>query len=110
MATTPQEIIGFRGLPLAGRAEIEALAVENDKARAVVAPDRQSAGRLARMDALRGRAMAQPTACRRCAEPVRITAVLRRIDEDDCGWCSGCGEAIAPRRLEPDPTLAACAR
>lgn len=106
---TPQEILRFRNLLLARRAEIEALADENDKARAVVALDQQSVGRLARMDALQGQAMAQATARRRRAELVRITAALRRIDEDDYGWCSGCGEAIAPRRLDLDPTLATCA-
>lgn len=107
---TPEEIIRVRNRLLARRAEIDALTVENDEARAVVMLDQQSVGRLARMDALQGQAMAQETARRRRAELTRITVALRRIGEDDYGWCSGCGGAIAPRRLELDPTLATCVR
>ena len=107
---TPEEIIRFRNRLLARRAEIDALTVENDQARAVVMLDQQSVGRLARMDPRQGQAMAQETARRRRAELARITVALRRIGEDDYGWCSGCGGAIAPRRLELDPTLATCVR
>lgn len=93
---------------LARRAEIEALARENDSARATVGLDQQSVGRLSRMDALQIQAMAQETRRRRQAELKRIEAALRLIEEEEYGYCQGCGEAIDPRRLDLDPTTQLC--
>lgn len=70
--------------------------------------DQSSVGRLSRMDALQMQAMAQATERRRAQEITRIEAALKRIDHGDYGWCATCGEAIAPKRLEADPTVATC--
>lgn len=65
-------------------------------------------GRLTRMDAIQGQAMAAETARRRDVEIERIVAALARIEDGEFGWCVGCGEAIAPKRLENDPAAPNC--
>lgn len=70
--------------------------------------DQQRVGRLSRMDAMQVQAMAEETARRRAIELERIEAALRRIAEGDYGWCTSCGEPIAPKRLENDPSTPLC--
>ena len=65
--------------------------------------DQTSVGRLSRMDAIQQQAMARATAARRSAEETRIRAALARIDDGEFGYCSGCGEEIAPRPARPEP-------
>ncbi len=78
-------------------------------ARQVVALDQTATGRLSRMDAMQHQAMAQAQARRRAGERLRIQAALRRLVEGEYGYCTDCGDAIAPARLETDPALARCA-
>ncbi len=81
--------------------------------RAPVELDQQQVGRLSRMDALQVQAMAAAQERRRTARRAAIRAALRRMEEDEYGWCQGCGEALDPRRLDLDPatpTCVACAR
>ena len=94
---------------LALRDELEALAATNAQDRKVVELDQQSVGRLSRMDALQGQAMAQETMRRRAQELKRIEAALARIAEDEYGWCAACGEEIVAARLDLDPMAALCA-
>lgn len=101
-------IARFRDRLVARLAEIRALEGANDAARATVELDQQSVGRLSRMDALQSQAMAQETRRRRIAETRRIEAALARIEDGEFGWCEACGEAIAPKRLEIDPTARLC--
>lgn len=70
--------------------------------------DQQSVGRLSRMDALQQQAMARATATRRAQMRQRINAALARLDEGEYGYCLGCGEEIAVKRLELDPTASTC--
>lgn len=76
--------------------------------RATVALDQQSVGRLSRMDAMQRQAMAAAQARRLTARRRRIEAALARIESEEFGWCTGCGEAISLARLELDPTVATC--
>jgi len=78
------------------------------EARDTVSLDQQSVGRLSRMDALQQQAMAQATERQRMQEMARIKAALRRLDNGDYGACLDCGENIAERRLEIDPTATLC--
>ena len=71
--------------------------------------DQQAVGRLSRMDALQNQAMAQATARRRAAERQRIMAALARVADGEYGYCTACGDAIAPARLATDPAIALCA-
>ena len=73
-----------------------------------VALDQQSVGRLTRMDALQMQAMAKAVAARRRGRLQRIEHALRRLDEGEFGYCTNCGEDIAPKRLALDPTNDRC--
>ena len=89
----------------------EALAREeaaNADASDTVELQQDAVGRLSRMDALQGQAMAQATQRRRVAEGLRIKAALQRIDEGEWGYCVGCGEEIAQGRLRHDPSTPTC--
>lgn len=90
------------------KSELESLSEISQEARATVTLDQQSVGRLSRMDALQGQAMAQASERQRRADIQRIEAALRRIEDGDFGYCVECGEEIAPKRLEVDPAAAFC--
>ncbi|MEZ5769290.1 MAG: TraR/DksA C4-type zinc finger protein [Paracoccaceae bacterium] len=99
-------VAGFRARL---EAELEALAAEDALGAAgqkTVALDQSAVGRLSRMDALQGQAKA--TAARRAARRARIAAAFARMDDGDFGHCTDCGEAIAPARLDLDPTVPTC--
>jgi len=88
--------------------ELEAFSEMSGEARATVELDQQSVGRLSRMDALQGQAMAQASERQRRAQIQRIDAALHRLETGDYGACVDCGEEIAPKRLEVDPAAAFC--
>lgn len=83
----------------------DALGAEGQR---TVTLDQSAVGRLSRMDALQGQAMAKATKARRAQRRQRIAAAFRRMDEGEFGYCTACGEAIAAARLELDPTVPAC--
>ena len=93
---------------VARRAALVELAEEVESARQPVELDQTRVGRLSRMDALQGQAMAQETARRRDNEIGRIDAALKRVAEDEYGYCLACGEKIAAARLKLDPMAAIC--
>ncbi|MEX0343054.1 MAG: TraR/DksA family transcriptional regulator [Erythrobacter sp.] len=93
---------------LARRAELDAEDAANADARDTVELQRDSVGRLSRMDAMQQQAMAQATGRRRKAERARIAAALARLDEGDWGWCIMCGEEIVADRLAHDPSAGTC--
>ncbi|MCL7940232.1 TraR/DksA C4-type zinc finger protein [Halomonas sp. ATCH28] len=81
---------------------------ESKESRATVMLDQQSVGRLSRMDALQGQAMAKAEEDRRQLAIRRIDAALARLDRETFGECVECGEWIAAKRLEWDPTVLKC--
>ncbi|MDF1729037.1 MAG: TraR/DksA C4-type zinc finger protein [Sulfitobacter sp.] len=92
-------------------ARLQALDVEDAAAHEATRPvtlDQQSTGRLTRMDALQNQAMAQAQVRRRATERVRIQAALARIEQGEYGFCTDCGDEIAPARLAADPTIPRC--
>lgn len=93
---------------LTRRREIVDLSDMARDARSVVSLDQQSVGRLSRMDALQGQAMAQASERHRLAELARIDAAVHRIDAGTYGDCLSCGEEIAQGRLEADPAASLC--
>ncbi len=93
---------------VARREELEALSETAREARGVVQLDQQSVGRLSRMDAIQGQAMALANERQRTAELGRIAAALQRLDTGTYGECLECGEGIAPRRLAVDPAASLC--
>lgn len=70
--------------------------------------DQARLGRLARVDALQGQAMALEAQRRRDLELRKIAAALQRIADGEFGQCVACGEAIAQARLEVDPATPLC--
>ena len=65
-------------------------------------------GRVSRVDALQQQQMALAEKRRNEARLGQIAAALRRIDEDDYGWCTRCGEPIGLKRLSVRPEGALC--
>ena len=91
--------------------ELDALAVAGDETfadRQPVMLDQQSVGRLSRMDALQGQAMAKAMQGRRERRARAVLAALDRLAGEDFGWCDDCGEFIGLKRLDLDPTLQRC--
>ncbi|WP_340150476.1 TraR/DksA family transcriptional regulator [uncultured Sneathiella sp.] len=70
--------------------------------------DQSRVGRLSRMDALQGQAMAQETERRRKNELQRIESALARIKEGEYGVSVSCGDEISKKRLELDPSAPLC--
>jgi len=102
------DIEKFRDLLTTRRAELSALIEGAADSAAPVELDQQVQGRLSRMDALQGQAMAQATHERRRIEIAQIDAALGRMNEDEFGYCVECGDEIAPKRLELNPAIARC--
>ena len=93
---------------LAKRDEILHIAGTSGSARRPVELDQTKVGRLSRMDALQDQAMALEVENRRQVELTRITAALQRIENDEYGFCTLCGEDIEVKRLELDPATPLC--
>ena len=70
--------------------------------------DQTAIGRVSRMDALQGQAMAKDAQQRRTILLQRIKASLQRIEKGVFGLCLRCGEDIQVKRLEFDPTTPLC--
>ena len=70
--------------------------------------DQASVGRLSRMDAMQGQAMAITTNQRRVLELKQIEAALERIDHGKYGYCLSCDETIAEPRLKLNPATTLC--
>lgn len=90
------------------REELVQRAQISKESRDPVELDQSRVGRLSRMDALQGQAMAQETERRRKLELQRIESALARLDTDDYGYCLTCGEEISRKRIELDPAAAVC--
>jgi DnaK suppressor protein len=104
----PVDVDAIRDILLNLKQELEELSEISEEARATVTLDQQSVGRLSRMDALQGQAMAQASERQRRADIQRILAALQRLDEDEYGYCVECGDEIAEKRLAVDPAAAFC--
>jgi DnaK suppressor protein len=110
LASVPQENIvnALRDKLFKLRAELQELAAMGDESAAVVELDQTKVGRLSRMDAMQAQAMAQASEQRREQTLRRIDAALKRIEDDEYGYCLQCDELINPKRLEFDPTVTLC--
>lgn len=105
---TPRQLEHFRELLKAQR---QALLATKDAARDSTKPvmlDQASVGRLSRMDAMQGQAMALETQRRRDLQLRRIHAALSRMQSGDYGLCTACEEEIALPRLQADPASGLC--
>lgn len=79
-----------------------------EQAEQTVELDQTRVGRLSRMDAMQAQAMSKETGRRRRQKLLQIEAALRRIDNEEFGYCEECGDEIAAARLDVDPTVLLC--
>lgn len=79
-----------------------------DQAASTVELDQTRVGRLSRMDAMQGQAMAAASADRQRVTLQLITAALQRMDDGVYGRCMTCDEPIVLARLQIDPTVTHC--
>jgi len=93
---------------LAELAELDELDRGAAESRRPVELDQTTQGRLSRMDAMQGQAMALATQERRRQRRLRIQAALKRLDAGDYGYCVVCDEEIGEKRLETDLTVPTC--
>ena len=106
---SPEELRERYAEPLT--AELERLRAASEATRGdrrSVTLDQQSVGRLSRMDAMQGQAMAAAGEARRSGRGRAIVAALARLEGEDFGWCDGCGEFIGLKRLDLDPVAQKC--
>ena len=89
-------------------AELDEIAEDAEAAAATVALDQTRIGRLSRMDAMQGQAMAQATNARRLARATAVRAALLHLQCGDYGLCLECGETIASGRLRVNPAATLC--
>lgn len=90
------------------RREILALIEGHSENGKPVELDQTRVGRLSRMDAIQHQAMAKETERRRQQELSRIDAALERLRNGRYGECLECGELIADKRLDLDPSALLC--
>ncbi len=91
--------------------EVQAISDIAESAQAsadTVTLDQTRMGRLSRMDAMQGQAMAQATNARRSARLVAIQAALTRMQHGNYGDCQECGEQIAWARLQVNAAVSLC--
>ena len=100
--------MNFRELLDQEAASLRAEEAATQADRAPVELDQQSVGRLSRMDALQQQAMATAQSRRRAGRLKAIAAALKRLDQDEFGWCDACGDAIPEGRLRLDPCTLKC--
>lgn len=72
--------------------------------------DQSMVGRLSRMDAMQGQAMALEVKRRKTKDLKRVNAALMKIAEGEFGLCEACDELINPARLNVDPAASLCIR
>ncbi|NYS61619.1 TraR/DksA family transcriptional regulator [Vreelandella salicampi] len=90
------------------REELKAESEDSEFSRDTVVLDQTSVGRLSRMDALQGQAMAKAEEERRQLKLKRIVGALQRLDNEEFGECIECGEWIGAKRLNWDPLVLKC--
>ena len=89
-------------------AELRALRDSSRESRAPVTLDQQSVGRLSRVDAMQQQSIDLAKEERRAKRLAILAAALKRMDEDEFGYCLKCGEDIPPARLDVDPAVTLC--
>lgn len=108
MTTKTIDLAYFRQKLLEMSQNNKTLAGQVGDAAKPVALDQSSVGRLSRMDALQGQAMAQANVDRQLALGRAIKKALVRIERNEYGRCLECDDFIADARLDIDPAAEHC--
>ncbi len=102
------DIANYKNLLLKKKIELVEIDQASAGSRKAVELDQTSVGRLSRMDAMQGQAMNNAIAERRKLGLLKIESALKRIEDDEYGFCLRCGEEIAKKRLDYDPATLHC--
>ena len=89
-------------------AELDRLRGQERDSRAPVELDQQSIGRFSRLDAMQQQATDIANDARRQHRQLVLSAVSKRIDDVDYGYCHQCGDLIGAGRLAIDPAAVLC--
>ena len=74
----------------------------------IVELDQQLIGRLSRMDSIRDQQMTKANMIRRGQRKSELINALKRLEEDDFGFCIDCGDEIDIRRIRVNPLVRKC--
>ena len=92
------------------RADVQRLIEISKAGRDPIELDQSRMGRLSRMDAMQNQAMSLEIERRRNVELQRIDAAMKRIGEDEFGFCLSCGGGGRRQTPLPGPLCAALHR
>jgi len=88
--------------------ELHSVSALSQADRALVELDQQSVGRVSRIDSLQVQAMAQASEGRRLVRIRQLQFALKRLQDQEFGYCVSCGEFIGLARLDIDPAALRC--
>lgn len=108
MSDTQEDLSRIKQRLLDLREELVKVEQSGNEAAQTVELDQSAVGRLSRMDALQGQAMAKESQQRRIIQRQRIESALGRIENGNFGVCVRCEEDIHFKRLEVDPATLLC--
>lgn len=108
MKNVPPEFEHFKQKLLHLRDSLVQVEASGNAAAQTVELDQSTVGRLSRMEALQGQAMAKESQHRRELQQRRIESALQRIENGTYGRCIRCEEDIHHKRLDVDPTTLFC--
>lgn len=98
----------FLRILLKRRVELHGLInTANENARPVEL-DQSKVGRLSRMDAMQSQAMARETQRRRKIDLRKVEAAIKRLKDEEYGFCCICDDSIPEKRLGFDPATTTC--
>ncbi|GAA4362461.1 TraR/DksA family transcriptional regulator [Kangiella marina] len=86
---------------------MECLGLTSESSKAVEL-DQARMGRVSRGDAMQQQAMVSAAHQRDEKHLVKVRKALKRIDDDDYGFCLECGEDITMKRLDVAPETELC--
>lgn len=105
---TPEQLEHFRTLLHIQKQELQANIDAAEESTKPVTLDQATFGRLSRMDAMQGQAMAVEVQRRWELQLQQIESALTRIKSGEYGICFACEEEIAMKRLEANPAVTLC--
>lgn len=98
----------FRALLKELKAQTESDIAYSEESTKPVELDQTMIGRVSRMDAMQQQQMALASERRRQRILQKIEHALKRIENEEYGYCIKCDEEINEKRLEFDPTILTC--
>jgi DnaK suppressor protein len=87
---------------------LEALLDDREEASKPVQLDQQSIGRVSRIDAIQQQQMAVSNKKTAEKELISLRLALKKMTEDEYGYCESCGEDIGFKRLQIKPEAEFC--